>query len=123
MQAKPVQIAVIVIGLLVGVVGIVLAVTGGNKVDLADRMIFVDVTSGDFYSVSDRGRSLLIPYRNPESQERTLFPAEQDEASGSWKLKSRYLDGLDSIDSIHRSIDPESGAIDTPEKVNPSRID
>lgn len=123
MQAKPVQIAVIVIGLLVGVVGIVLAISGGNKVDLADRMVFVDVISGEFYSVKDQGRSLLIPYRNPESQERTLFPVEQNETSGNWNLKSRYMIALEDHESLHQSIDRESGAIDTSGDVDPKKID
>jgi hypothetical protein len=119
MQAKPVQIAVIVIGLIVGIVGIFLAVSGGSGPQLADKMILVDVTTGDTFAVSIKGRSIMLPSKNPDTQERTLFPIEQDE-NNEWSISPRYLSALDNIDNISSIVNPENGSIDIPEDIDPT---
>ncbi|PHQ80987.1 MAG: hypothetical protein COB69_04970 [Phycisphaera sp.] len=123
MQAKPVQIAVIVIGLLVGLVGIFLAVSGGSGPDLANKRIFIDVTTGDAYAVSTKGRSLILPYRHPETNEKTLFPARFDEESETWHLNARYMGALDRVGNISDKIDLESGKVDIPADTKPKVID
>ena len=123
MQAKPVQIAVIVIGLLIGAVGIFLAVSKNSGPDLADKMIFADVKTGDLYAVSIKGRSVTIPYRHPETNERTLLPATFNEDNEQWELKSRYLGALDGIDGLHSSVDARSGKLTIDADAKPKTID
>lgn len=123
MQAKPVQIAVIVIGLLVGVVGIVLAVGGSDGANLADKMVLIDVKTADVYAVSLKGRSVRLPYRHPETQEDTLLPASLNDDSSTWYLDSRYLKVLENIEGISGKIDSESGKVDIPADVKPQTID
>ncbi|RNC81593.1 MAG: hypothetical protein ED559_07325 [Phycisphaera sp.] len=123
MQAKPVQIAVIVIGLLVGVVGIVLATSGGGGADLANRMVLIDVKTGDVYSVSLQGRSVRLPYPHPDTSESTLLPASLDEDTNTWYLSNRYLKALENIEGISDKVDTESGKVDIPADTKPQSID
>ncbi len=122
MKAKPVQIAIIVIGLLVGIGGIVLAVSKNGAPDLANKMILVDVTSGELYAVSTNGRSIILPYRSPESNEPTLLPVIFDESDSSWHVKSRYMGAMNDIKSVSDKIDPKSGRLAVESGVKPKVI-
>jgi len=122
MKAKPVQIAIIVIGLLVGIVGIVLSMKKYAGPDLANKMILVDVTSGELYAVSTNGRSILLPYRSPDSNEPTLLPVIFDENDSSWRVKSRYMDAMNDIKPVSDKIDPKSGRLNVESGVKPKVI-
>lgn len=122
MQAKPVQIAIIVIGLIVGVTGIVLALRG-NSVNLAGRMVFVDVASGDLFAVSTKGRSVLIPYQHPETKLPTLLPAIKNDDDNAWYLKGRYMGALKDMESITDLLDRKSGRLSIDAKSKPKAID
>lgn len=119
MQAKPVQIAIIVIGLLVGVVGIVLALRGDKKPDLANKIVLVDVTTGDAYAVSIKGRSIVLPYKHPETEQRTLLPMNVKQGDG-WYLDDRYLSALDRIENVSTLVDPKSGKVAIDINVKPT---
>jgi len=121
MQAKPVQIAVIAIGLIVGLAGLFLAFSGNSGPNLADKMILVDVTTGDTFAVSLKGRSVMLPSKNPETQQRTLFPIEQDE-SNAWRISPRYRSGLEDIENVSSKINRDTGAVDLPEDIDPTNL-
>ncbi|HED52620.1 MAG TPA: hypothetical protein ENJ00_00255 [Phycisphaerales bacterium] len=122
MQAKPWQIAVVVIGLLVGIGGIVLAIGKDSGPDLADKLILVDVTTGDTYTVSLRNRSVVIPVKSPETGQRTLLPIELDDETESWHISEHYMPALSGIEEISDKVDPETGKLDLPVKIKPEVI-
>jgi len=122
MQAKPWQIAVVVIGLLVGIGGIVLAMGKDSGPDLADKMILVDVTTGNTYKISYKNRSVVLPVRSPETNERTLFPIEYNEEKGAWFMKRRYMGAMDGIEKISDKVDAESGRLDLEKNIDPIAI-
>jgi len=122
MQAKPWQIAVVVIGLLVGIGGIVLAMGKDSGPDLADKMILVDVTTGNTYKISYKNRSVVLPVRSPETDERTLFPIEYNEEKGGWFMNRRYMGDMDGIEKISDKVDAESGRVDLEKNIDPVAI-
>ncbi len=123
MKSKPVQIAIIVIGLLVGVIGIFLAMKNNAGPDLAGRMMMVDVTTGDTFAVSTKGRSIVIPYKNPDTETYTLLPMMQKEDGGDWYLKSRYMVALDNIENQTDKLDKESGKLLIDPDIKPRKLD
>ena len=122
MQAKPWQIAVVVVGLLVGIGGIVLAMGKDSGPDLADKMILVDVTTGNTYKISYKNRSVVLPVRSPETDERTLFPIEYNEEKGGWFMNRRYMGDMDGIEKISDKVDAESGRVDLEKNIDPVAI-
>lgn len=122
MKAKPVQIAIIVIGLIVGVVGIVMAMRSNAGPDLADKMILVDVKTGELFAISTKGRSILLPYRHPVTNEPTLLPAGFDESESAWYLKSRYLGAVGEIAPASDIIDARSGRVSIGSEAKPKAI-
>ena len=121
--AKPWQIALIVIGLLAGVAGLVVALTGGSRVEMADSAVLVDVTTGELYRVNINNRSITIPMKRGDTGERVLLHASKDETTGRWTVPQRYrialqqFNGIDTVD-----IDRESGVIDIPESAEPTTV-
>lgn len=122
MKSKPVQIAIIVIGLLVGVVGIFLAMSKSAGPDIADKMILVDVKSGDLYSVSTTKRSVILPYRHPDTNEPTLLPANFDEEQSAWFVKLRYLSAANELKPISDKIDEQTGRVNVSGDTKPMAI-
>lgn len=122
MKAKPVQIAIIVIGLLVGIVGIVLAMKKNAGPDLADKMMLVDIRTGELYAVSTKGRSIILPYRHPDTNEPTLLPAIYEDADSSWHVKSRYLGAMNDLKPVSDKIDPQSGRVSIESDAKPQVI-
>jgi hypothetical protein len=122
MKSKPVQIAIIVIGLLVGAFGIFLAMSGNAGPDLSDRMMMVDVTTGETFAVSTKGRSIVIPYKNPDTEQFTLLPMIQNEEGGDWYVKSRYMVALDEIENKTDKLDQDSGKLSIDPDVKPRKI-
>ena len=96
-QLKPWQIVLIVVALAVLGGSVAWTVFGGKKVDLADSMMLVDVTNGDLYRLDITGtRGIMIPGRNPETNEETLLPVYKNDA-GQWTLMRRYSGELGRI--------------------------
>jgi hypothetical protein len=121
--AKPWQIALIVVGLLAGIVGVVFAISSGDRVAMADSVVLVDVTTGDLYRVSVENRSITIPMKHGETGERVLLHARKDEASGRWAVPERYRPALVQFSDVETiEIDRESGEIDIPESAEPKSV-
>ncbi|MEL6497902.1 MAG: hypothetical protein AAF937_02615 [Planctomycetota bacterium] len=121
--AKPWQIVLIVVGLLAGGVGLVLAIAGGDRVDMADSMTLVDVTTGDLYRIDAKNRSRTIPMKHGETGERVLLHAQKDESTGKWTVPQRYRVALQQFDDIETiDIDRESGVIEIPESSKPETV-
>lgn len=106
-QAKPWQIAVVALGLLGGVGGVVYAVRSNPGIELASSVPMVDVITGELFDfeIPKKG-SLVFPEINPATGKETLFPVIKDEA-GNWKLAERYAGGLQDL-----KMKPEELAVD-----------
>jgi Flp pilus assembly secretin CpaC len=90
-EAKPWQIGVVVVGLLV-LVGSLVFQCSKDTVQFSSTILLVDVTNGQLFESEYRtDRSFAIPAKNPKTQERTLFPVRKDDASGGWKLDPESL--------------------------------
>lgn len=122
MKAKPIQIAIIVVGLIVGAMGIVMALRNNAGPDLADKMFLVDIKTGELFAVSTKGRSIILPYRHPETNQPTLLPANFDESESAWYLKSRYLGVINDIKPASDKIDAQSGKVSIDGEVKPTVI-
>jgi hypothetical protein len=80
MKAKPWQIAVIVIGLLVAAGFMTWSFVGSDSGDVPRYYFLVDVESGQIYRV-DRNKysGMLIPAINPETGKRSLIGLAKDD--------------------------------------------
>lgn len=113
LHAKPWQIAVVALGLLGGIGGVVYAVRSNPGLDLASSVPMVDVITGELYDfeIPKKG-SLVFPEINPTTGKETLFPITKDDA-GNWKLAERYAGGLKllSVKPEELAVDPVSGIV------------
>lgn len=99
MNAKPWQIAVIVIGLLGGSVLFAWNMFGGERIHTKDEVLLMDVISGDRFIADVSGRrGVLIPARNPDTRRFTLLPLVRDD-NGQWRV--------DRLDQLSPEIKPE----------------
>ena len=112
--AKPWQIALIVIGLLAGVVGLVFALGSMGPVETASRITLVDVYTGELFEADAAGRTVMIPELNPDTGEATLFPITKDEETGEWRIAGRYFDAFrrETRGKDTPSVDQSSGLVE-----------
>lgn len=112
MQAKPWQIALIVIGLVVGIGSAAWFVFGGGEVTLANSILMVDVDSGDVYEVNlDRTR-ISNPALHPETGKLQLVRLDRDE-DGTLFVNDRDLSLLKYLDQsiTNKAVDPKTGSL------------
>lgn len=112
MKAKPVQIAIIVIGLIVGVVGIVMAMGKHSSPRTASEVVLVDMKTGELFEASTRKRTLVLPAKNPDTGERSLMRVHFDEEQDAYVISGHYLDMLKEIEGITVPVDMETGKVD-----------
>ncbi|MEL6797089.1 MAG: hypothetical protein AAFO89_09750 [Planctomycetota bacterium] len=110
--AKPWQIALIVIGLLAGVVGVVFALASHGPPKTTDQLLLVDVGTGDLYRIRTANRTLVMPMKRPGSDERMLFPVEELE-DGSYRISGRYMDTFRARTTETPPVDRGSGEVTT----------
>lgn len=118
MQAKPWQIALIVIGLLVGIGSAAWFVLGGDGVTLEHRYYLIDVDSGEIFEVNSKKYKLMLPARHPDTNKIALVGVSQGE-DGVWFVPERQLGMLKQLDKDVqvKAVDPDSGElIGTPAK-------
>ncbi len=82
--------------ILIAAAVLVLGFTGwrmmsGTKVDQPDGYMTVDVMTGQLYMLQKgRAKGMLLPAKNPDTGDRTLYPVVQDESTGDWSLHEGY---------------------------------
>lgn len=109
-EAKPWQVAVIVVGLLVMVAGVLYQCKSGG-VEFADSIVLVDVASGDVLEAPfPKGRPVMFPAKHPDTQSATLYPAELKD--GKWFVDGRYIPYIPKIPDP-KAMNAKSGAITT----------
>lgn len=105
---KPWQLAVIVIGLLVGGGLITWQVASSNELRLTDSILLVDVTTGEIFETPlPDGRAVIFPAKNPKTSKLTLLPVAQ--IDGKWSVRPRYRDA---IANVVKSAGSGEGAVD-----------
>jgi hypothetical protein len=97
MKAKPWQIALIVIGLAVGIGSAAWFAFSGDEVKLDRRYFLVDVETGQIYEVDSTKYRLVLPATNPETGKVSLIGIHQSE-DGTWKVPSRDLASASQLD-------------------------
>lgn len=116
MNFKPWQLAVIVLGLLVGVGSLVYNLAFSGDVDLENRIRMVDVETGELFEFTmSANRTIIVPARRTETKKIALMRIIKDEA-GQWHVPDRdlaLLPGLDK-DVPVKAIDPETGKVLVP---------
>lgn len=120
--AKPWQIALIVIGLLAGAAGVVYAMTSGKSVDLVDSMTLVDVNTGELFRVNTNNRSIIIPMKRKDNDQRTLMVAVFDDGEKKWIVPERYRGPLGGF-TDQKLIDPATGVIGIDATAKPIFVD
>ncbi|MEM8758200.1 MAG: hypothetical protein AAGF47_10525 [Planctomycetota bacterium] len=119
--AKPWQIALIVLGVLGGVAGIVFAMSSGSGPKMANSMVLVDVETGQLYRVNVNNRSVITPKEHPETGRRTLHRVIEED--GEYRISGRRLGGLRDDELVNEdAIDLSSGRI-LVDLGDPKRID
>ena len=115
MKAKPWQIALIVIGLAVGLVSAAWFVLGGDEVQLDRRYFLIDVETGDIYDVDSKKYRLVLPAMHPESGRVVLVGVQKDD-TGVWFVPPRDLESVRQLDkSVQvKAIDPATGGVVNP---------
>ncbi len=92
-EAKPWQIAVIVVGLLGFVGALAWSLTRGDGVEFAESITLGDVKTGEIVITPyDPSKSLVLPAPNPPNTEATLFPVYQED--GQWKVSPAFMSQL-----------------------------
>lgn len=91
---KPWQIVVVVAAL------IVLAFSawrmmGSDVAKGPSGYMTVDIYTGQLYLVKKgKAKGIMFPAKNPETEERTLYPVEQAAPDSDWELKARSSTGI-----------------------------
>ena len=109
-EARPWQIGVVVVGLLVLVGSLVFQCSGGGGPEIDRRLVLVDLSTGELYETTrPSNRTLTYPIKHPSTQQETLVPAEQRE-DGKWYVKSRIVNHLTEMKvSLEGLADPRTG--------------
>ncbi len=120
---KPWQLAVIVIGLLVG--GGLIAWQGfaSEEVKLADSIMLVDVTTGEIFEAPlPTNKTVGFPARNPKTGKETLLPASTSD--GKWFVGSRYREFVKEIaKSAGVPAAPDAATFEVKNATGPTRAD
>jgi hypothetical protein len=122
-HAKPWQIAVVALGLIGGIGGIVYSVRSNPGLDLAKSILYVDAQTGELYEIDIPSKgSLGIPEKNPSTGKDTLLPVFQDD-SGSWRVSERYKSALSDmgLKPDELAVDPKTGLVKVKEG-NPKKV-
>ena len=98
----PGKIALLAFSLVAMGGSLIWVLTRDAGVNLANRIVLIDVQSGEMFYVpygKGRGqRAPVIPEINPDTGEETLFPVQRDESGDGWIIVDRYrLDILEEI--------------------------
>lgn len=94
-----------------------------DGVNLANRIYFVDVTTGNLYYHpygKGIGFSPFIPERHPDSGQDVLFPVEYSKETDTWALNMRYASSAADVASSAIGIDFNTGRFEP--STDPKRI-
>jgi len=94
-SVKPWQVLLFILAVIVLGAGVFIS-TRGRGVDMADRVMLVDLVTGDRFIASTRGKNVvLVPEENPETKAYTLVTAF--ERDGKWFVFERHRGSIETI--------------------------
>lgn len=109
-KAKPWQIALIVVALVVASVSVFMTFRKSKKVDLSHRITMVDVATGDLYTFNTKKRAVGIPEYSPDTGKATLLPVTRKD-DGKWYINLRYIDSIEYMDDASAVTDRDTGLV------------
>ena len=110
-EAKPWQIAVIVVGLLVLVGMLSMQFLKNDEPQFAKSRMFIDLKTGELVEVEYReDRALSIPAANPPSTEYTLVPLSKTD-DGKWKVDAKFFGTVEQYKLQGPHLDMRSGIV------------
>lgn len=96
-KMKPWQIVLFAAAILVVGVTVAYAVFGGERVDLKEDHVLVDVTNGDRFTFNTGGRrAMALPEKNPDTGENVLLPIRRGDDK-QWMIIPRARVMLDDL--------------------------
>lgn len=112
MKVKGWQIAIVVIGLLVGGWSLVSSLMAPGEVQINHIIHAVDVESGVVFRIDTLKHPVVIPAPNPATGKFSLLRVKKDEA-GHWVVTGRDLSQLRQLapDIVNKVVDPSSGEL------------
>lgn len=122
--AKPWQIGLVVLGLIVLAGSVVYQCTiGSDAVNPSSRIQLIDVETGELIDAAmpSNGTAVMFPATNPATSKATLFPAYQKD--GKWFTEGRYIPQMKGIvkGPIKWIADPQSGEL-APANAEPKSV-
>jgi len=108
---KPWHIILIVIAFVALPLSLVMQ-AGSAKVDLADTITLVDVSSGELFQAAlPKDKAVMFPAVNPITKNAALFPAFQRD--GKWFMEVRHVGMIKDSAKINPSAlaDPKTGEL------------
>lgn len=117
MKVKPWQIAVIVIGLLVGVGSAMYQLLTSSGPKLSDSMLLIDVETGEVFRASTTGNGIMLPARRPDTGKIALLRLRKDD-EGKYYVTPRDLSLLQFLD---KDVEVKAINADTGDVVNPPK--
>jgi hypothetical protein len=109
-KAKPWQIALIVVAMVVACVSMFMTFSKSKKVDLSHQLTMVDVATGDLYTFNTKKRAVGIPEYSPDTGKATLLPVTKKD-DGKWYINQRYIDSIDYMDDVVAVVDRDTGLV------------
>lgn len=122
-QAKPWQIAVVAVGLMVLGISLYMSLFRGGGPEFADRVYMVDVTTGKLYQFDRPNDRVMIswPAEDPKTKQRVLYKAMRDDKN-NWMVNERVLGDLAASKLTLKGVDPKTGILEdqkqSPESIN-----
>ncbi len=112
---KPWQIGLFIVAVVVLGGSLAFSFLGGSSVNLKDSHILIDVTNGDRFTFSTRGRrAMALPEKNPDSGEYTLLPIIEND--DSWVIVPRAMGMLENMEYSSVVVNSQSGAVEYSDK-------
>ena len=107
--ARPWQIVVVILGLLVGGLGVYMSLGTSDGIEIADSIMLVDVQTGDLYRVDVSKRGIVLPMAVPGTDRKSMMPCHEQD--GKWFVGDRFLESVKGIDKDTKAVNLSTGEI------------
>lgn len=89
--------ALAVLAVAVLCLGIWYSFFSGGAPKMPNRVMLLDVKTGELFVTNPRKHRLMLPAKNPNTGERVLFPVRKND-NGDWIVPEHYRSGVDNIE-------------------------
>jgi hypothetical protein len=121
-KMKPWQIGLFIAAVVVLGASLAWGVFGGERMDLKEDHVLVDVTNGDRFTFNTGGRrGMALPEINPETGEAVLLPIRRSEEDDQWEIIPRARGMLDDL-PVSEQVVRSGGALVNLSERSPRRL-